>query len=81
MNADITFTTSDRLSISDLEGCLSYCRDSFSQLAALLLSIKEKAPKGSDAGKLAALGRLVAGDMADFADAALTQVQKGGVTQ
>jgi hypothetical protein len=46
-----------------------------------MLAIKDRAPKDSDAGKLAALGRLVASDMADFAGAALKQIQKGGVTQ
>jgi len=70
-----------QLSISDVEGCLSYCADSFSQLAALMLAIKDRAPKDSDAGKLAALGWLVASDMADFAGTALKQIQKDGVTQ
>jgi len=69
------------ISTDDLEECLTCCADSFSQLAALLLAIKEKSPGCSDAARLAALGLSFACNMESCASDAARQMQKGGVAQ
>ncbi len=67
--------------MSDVEGCVRNCADVFSQLSALLATIRDKAAEdGADAAKLAALGYAAAFDMENFAGHTLEQMQKGGVT-
>lgn len=65
--------------IGDVERCLRDCSDAFGQLAALLNVIKEKAGEDSELGKLAELGRTVADDLENYADATREELQKGGV--
>lgn len=71
----------NQISLNEIEARLNSCADAFAQLAALLHTINEKAPKHSDAAKLAALGWSVACDMENFAGVAAEQMQKGGVTK
>lgn len=65
--------------IGDVESCLRECSDTFGQLAALLNVIKEKAGEDSELGKLAELGRTVADDLENYADATREELKKGGV--
>lgn len=65
--------------LNDVASALENCADVFGQLAALLKAIQEKSAEHSDAARLAALGRVVAEDMENFASSTLEQLQKGGV--
>lgn len=69
----------DPIPVGDVESCLRECSEAFGQLAALLRVIKEKAAEHSDLSKLADLGRAVADDIENYADATREQMQKGGV--
>lgn len=67
--------------IGDVESCLRECSDAFGQLAALLSVIKEKAGEHSELGKLAELGRTVADDLENYADATREQLKEGGTSK
>lgn len=75
-----TTTGSNPITMNDVKNCLRCCADAFAQLAALLLTIKEKAPEHSDAGKLAALGWSVAYGMENFAGTSVEQMQERRMT-